>query len=99
VDPLKHREIAKRLSPAFSARHSKAKEATLQKYVDFFIETMKDIGGGESGIEMRQWTDWLALDISADMTYNQVHKLFVTCHGHTSIRKLYNLINLLSKLV
>lgn len=35
VDPVKHREIAKRLSPAFSTRNSTAKEATLQKYVDF----------------------------------------------------------------
>lgn len=32
---------------------------------------MGDIGGGEDGIEMRQWKDWLALDISAYMTYNR----------------------------
>ena len=44
IDPVKHREVAKRLSPAFSTRHTKAKEAVLHKYVDFFVDKMKEIG-------------------------------------------------------
>jgi cytochrome P450 len=71
MNPVKHRDIAKKLSPAFSPRHTKAKEATLQHYLDYFVERMKEIGGGEKGVDMRLWTDWLALDISADMTYNR----------------------------
>ena len=71
MDPVKHREVAKRLSPAFSARNNKAKEATLQKYIDLFVKRMKEIGRREDGVEMREWADWLAMDISADMTYNR----------------------------
>ncbi|KAI9641171.1 hypothetical protein NHQ30_010601 [Ciborinia camelliae] len=70
VDPVKHREVAKKLSPAFSARNTKAKEAVLHKYVDCFVDKMKGIGG-EKGVELRQWADWLTMDISADMTYNR----------------------------
>ncbi|MCJ1306503.1 hypothetical protein MMC25_000146 [Agyrium rufum] len=71
MDPVRHREVAKRLSPAFSTRNVKAKEATLQKYIDLFVERMKEIGKRDEGVEMRQWADWLAMDISADMTYNR----------------------------
>lgn len=31
---------------------------------------MKEIGG-EKDVELRQWADWLTMDISADMTYNR----------------------------
>ena len=68
-NPIKHREIAKKLAPAFSTRNFKAKEATVQKHIDFFINRMKEIGTGKQGAELQRWTDWLALDLSADMTY------------------------------
>jgi cytochrome P450 len=71
LDPVKHREVAKRLAPAFSMRNHKAKEASLQKYIDNFIEKMTEIGGGEKGVDLRQWADWLTMDISAEMTYNR----------------------------
>lgn len=70
IDPVKHREVAKKLAPAFSTRNTKAKEAVLHKYVDSFVEKMKTIGGKKE-IELRQWADWLTMDISADMTYNR----------------------------
>jgi hypothetical protein len=49
----------------------KAKEATLQKHIDLFIKKMKEIDAGNQGAELQRWTDWLALDLSADMTYGR----------------------------
>lgn len=70
-DPVKHREIAKKLAPAFSTRNLKAKEATVNKHFDFFINEMKSLGADEKRVDMRSWSDWLALDLSADMTYGR----------------------------
>lgn len=71
TDPVKHREVAKRMAPAFSMKNFKAKEATLQYYIDLFVNKMKEVGGSEHGAEMRRWADWLSTDIAADMTYNR----------------------------
>ncbi|KAH7309879.1 cytochrome P450 [Stachybotrys elegans] len=69
TNPVEHREIAKRLAPAFSSRNFKAKEPTIHKHIDLFVDKMKNIGAGPRGAELRQWSDWLALDLSSDMTY------------------------------
>lgn len=61
TDPLKHREVAKKMAPAFSMRNFKAKESTLQKYVDLFVDRMKELGSSKRGIEMRRWADWLSM--------------------------------------
>ena len=71
TDPVRHREIAKKLAPAFSMRNFKAKEATIQKHIDLFLKRMKDTGMRDKGAELQRWTDWLALDLSADMTYGR----------------------------
>ncbi|KAK7921594.1 hypothetical protein PG985_009616 [Apiospora marii] len=71
TDPVRHREIAKKLAPAFSTRNLKAKEATIIKHIDLFIERMKEVGTQGKGADMQRWSDWLALDLSADMTYGR----------------------------
>lgn len=71
TNPARHREIAKKLAPAFSARNFKAKEAAVLKHIDLFIEKMKSVSTEERGAELRCWSDWLALDLSADMTYSR----------------------------
>ena len=71
TNPVKHREIAKKLAPAFSTRNFKAKETTVQKHINFFIERMKEVGAADNGAELQHWTDWLALDLSADMTFGR----------------------------
>ncbi|KAI1404957.1 isotrichodermin C-15 hydroxylase [Hypoxylon fuscum] len=71
LDPVKHRMVAKKLSPAFSINSIKAKEPTLHKYIDYFIEKMKEVRSSRDGIELRTWTDWLAMDISADLAYSR----------------------------
>lgn len=69
TNPVKHREIARRLAPAFSTRNFKAKETAVHKNVDLFVQRMKELETRETGAELQRWTDWLALDLSADMTY------------------------------
>ncbi|KAH9985178.1 cytochrome P450 [Xylariaceae sp. FL0662B] len=59
TNPIKHRQLAKTLAPAFSMRNLRAKEGTIQKRIS------------EQGAELQRWTDWLALDLSADMTYGR----------------------------
>ncbi|KAH8781168.1 cytochrome P450 [Diaporthe sp. PMI_573] len=71
ANPSRHREVAKKLAPAFSARNFKAKEATIHKHLDLFVERMKELGGTNKPVEMQRWSDWLALDLSADLTYGR----------------------------
>lgn len=71
TDPVKHRQKVKWLLPAFSAKSLKTKEPIIHKYIDIFVEKMKKIGGREEGIELRQWADWLAMDIAADLGYSR----------------------------
>lgn len=85
---MRHREIAKKLAPAFSTRNLRAKEGAVQKHIDLFVQKMKEeyrsatttaatttpspppqAEGLGKAVEMQRWTDWLALDLSADMTY------------------------------
>ncbi|KAG8161450.1 hypothetical protein KVR01_008437 [Diaporthe batatas] len=71
ANPVRHREVAKKLAPAFSARNYKAKEGTIHKHLDFFVEKVKELGAIGQPIELRRWSDWLALDMSADLTYGR----------------------------
>ena len=68
-DPIRHRQVAKQISPAFSSRALKAKEATLHKYVDLFVDRMRSLG--EEGVNLPTWTNWVCVGISAAMAYNR----------------------------
>ncbi|GAB1312667.1 Benzoate 4-monooxygenase cytochrome P450 [Madurella fahalii] len=71
TDPAKHRAIAKMIAPAFSVKAIKSKEPMMHKYVDLFVRKMSEVGSREGGIELRMWTDWVALDISAELAYGR----------------------------
>jgi hypothetical protein len=70
-NPARHREIAKKLAPAFSMRNLKAKEITIMKHIDLFINRMRETAAETHGVELRCWTDRLGLDLSADMVYGR----------------------------
>ncbi|RYO84481.1 hypothetical protein DL762_005654 [Monosporascus cannonballus] len=75
-NPAKHHADAKKLAPAFSMKSMKAKESTMHKYTDAFVQRMKNFGGREDGIELKTWTDWVAMDASADLAYSrEMHHL------------------------
>lgn len=70
-DPVRHREVAKKLSPAFSSRSIKALEPLAHEYMDFFVAQMKEVGSKPTGIELMQWMNWLAMDQAADMAWSE----------------------------
>lgn len=43
-------------------------EPLVHKYMDYFIAKMKELGS--DGIFLVQWTNWLAMDLSADLAWN-----------------------------
>ena len=70
-DPVRHREVSKRLSPAFSSRSIKALEPLAHEYMDYFVASMLEIGSETTGVGLTEWTNWLAMDLSADMAWNE----------------------------
>ncbi|KAI0106404.1 cytochrome P450 [Nemania sp. FL0031] len=68
-DPVRHREVAKKLAPAFSGRALQAKEPTLHRYVDLFVERVEAVGG--KPLSLPTWVNWICVDISAEMAYNR----------------------------
>ena len=70
-DPVRHREVAKRLSPAFSSRSIKALEPVAHEYMDYFVARMLELGAEATGVGLTEWTNWLAMDQSADMAWNE----------------------------
>lgn len=70
-DPVRHREVAKKLSPAFSNRSIKALEPLAHEYMDYFVAKMKELGSEPTGVGLVEWTNWLAMDQAADMAWNE----------------------------
>jgi hypothetical protein len=56
-DPVKRREVAKKILPAFSTKAIRAKEPIVHQYIDFFVEKMKSIGGRSEGVDMNTVCD------------------------------------------
>ncbi|KAH8161305.1 hypothetical protein CIB48_g6938 [Xylaria polymorpha] len=70
-DPVKRREVAKKILPAFSTKAIKAKEPTVQEHIDLFITKMKTVGNEPGGVNLNTWLFWLAMDMSADLAYSR----------------------------
>lgn len=70
-DPAKRREVAKKILPAFSTKAIKAKEPTVQMYIDSFVDKMKQFGDASNGVDLNKWLNWLAMDMSADLAYSR----------------------------
>ncbi|KAI1147270.1 cytochrome P450 [Nemania diffusa] len=70
-DPVRHRQVAKQISPAFSGRALRAKEPALHRYIDLFIQHMISDGQDDRGVSLPTWLNWLCVDISAEMAYNR----------------------------
>ncbi|KAK7736130.1 hypothetical protein SLS53_007157 [Cytospora paraplurivora] len=68
-DPVKHRRTLKQLAPAFSTRSLRKLEPTIHKYVNLFVEKMKSNGGSAAGVNIVDWTNWLAMNTSADLAF------------------------------
>ncbi|CAG8979940.1 hypothetical protein HYALB_00013363 [Hymenoscyphus albidus] len=66
-DPVRHREVAKKLAPAFSMRRIRAMEPIVVHYIEEFISRMKKLGGAREGVGLAKWMNWLTMDTSADL--------------------------------
>lgn len=67
-DPVRHREVARKVLPAFSARSIRTYEPVMHKHADYFVERMKELGA--RGVSLVDWTHWLAWDMSSDVAWN-----------------------------
>jgi cytochrome P450 len=70
-DPVRHRKVAKKLSPAFSSRSTRAMEPLIHKYMDYFVARMKELGSVPVGVGLVEWMNWLAMDLSADVSWSE----------------------------
>jgi cytochrome P450 len=67
-DPVRHREAAKKMLPAFSMRNMRAMEPVFTSYIEEFISKMRELGQAKEGVELVRWIHWLTMDTSADLT-------------------------------
>ncbi|CAH0038995.1 unnamed protein product [Clonostachys rhizophaga] len=70
-DPIRHREVARKLSPAFSSQNSRAMDPVVEKHVTHFIERMKELGSVTEGVSLIDWSNWYYMDLSADLVWNE----------------------------
>ncbi|CAG8958436.1 hypothetical protein HYFRA_00011113 [Hymenoscyphus fraxineus] len=70
-DPDIHREMARKLQPAFSTRAVQAHESTVRSHIDEFLLQMEEHGTKEQGVDMKLWLDWLAWDLAGDLAYGR----------------------------
>lgn len=67
-NPVRHREVARKILPAFSARSIRTYEPVMHRHADYFVERMKELGA--LGVSLVDWTHWLAWDMSSDVAWN-----------------------------
>lgn len=72
-DPVRHRNVARQVAPAFSARSLRAFEPIIHEYMDYFVVRMKEVNPDRNptGVPLVTWTNWLAMDIAADLAWNE----------------------------
>jgi cytochrome P450 len=72
-DPVRHREVARHISPAFSTRFLRILEPVIHEHMDHFVQRMKELSSKQqnNGVPLVRWTNWLAMDMSADLAWNE----------------------------
>jgi cytochrome P450 len=72
-DPVRHRNVVRQIAPAFSTRFLRTLEPIIHEHIDYFVARMKEISTDRNivGVPLVRWTNWLAMDMSADMAWNE----------------------------
>lgn len=52
-DPVKHRQLAKKLAGAWSAKSLKAMEPAMHSYINLFIRKMVEEGNSQNGMDLQ----------------------------------------------
>jgi cytochrome P450 len=68
-DPVKHHVVARKIFPAFSSRSIRTFEPLIHKHIDYFVERMKQLGTQPEGVNLVDWTHWVAWDTSQDIAW------------------------------
>jgi hypothetical protein len=51
-------------------------EPLVHKYMDYFVERMKELGQAPQGVGLVEWTNWMTMDMSADMAWShEAHQM------------------------
>ncbi|KAF2828833.1 hypothetical protein CC86DRAFT_238926, partial [Ophiobolus disseminans] len=63
----------RRIASAFSSRFLRTLEPVVHEHIDYFVAILKEISKGEdcNGVPLVRWTNWLAMDMSADLAWNE----------------------------
>jgi len=51
-DPIRHRAVAKNITPAFSSRSIRAIELLVHKYIDYAVAMMEELGQALERVEL-----------------------------------------------
>ncbi|KAF2874416.1 cytochrome P450 [Massariosphaeria phaeospora] len=72
-DPVRHRNVARQIAPAFSTRFTRTLEPIMHEHMDHFVVKMNDMSmnGNGNGVPLVRWTNWLAMDMSADLAWSE----------------------------
>ncbi|KAF4629400.1 hypothetical protein G7Y89_g8747 [Cudoniella acicularis] len=70
-DPARHHQVLKKIAPGFSKRSMRAMEPLVHQYIDYFVERMQELGNAPEGVGLVQWTNWLAMDLSSELSWNE----------------------------
>ncbi|KAK8130549.1 hypothetical protein PG999_002929, partial [Apiospora kogelbergensis] len=72
-DIVRHRNVARQIAPAFNSRFLRALEPIIHEHMDYFVARMKEINLDHKtiGVPLVRWTNWLAMDMAADLAWNE----------------------------
>ncbi|KAK8133654.1 hypothetical protein PG984_005666 [Apiospora sp. TS-2023a] len=72
-DPVRHRSVARQIAPAFGSRFLRTLEPIVHEHMDYFVKRMKELYADQNtaGVPLVRWTNWLAMDLAADLAWNE----------------------------
>lgn len=70
-NPERHRETRRLLSHGFSAKALKEQEGLLVEYIDLFVSQLAKHGTKSTGVNMKEWFNWLSFDIIGELAFRE----------------------------
>ncbi|KAH9218129.1 cytochrome P450 monooxygenase-like protein [Leptodontidium sp. 2 PMI_412] len=70
-DPVRHSTTRRQLAHAFSVTALSQQSPIIHHYVDLFMRQLAKYGGGEGGVDVDEWFNWLTFDIVGDLGFGQ----------------------------
>lgn len=90
--PEKHRVMRRQLSHAFSAAALREQSDIVIRYADAFMEQIRKYGGGEKGIDVAEWYNYITFDIIGDLAFGESFHAVEKAQSHEWIDIILNSI-------